>query len=217
MIPRRNLIAGSVALLLAGLPAEAKLTSVRRLAQQLGLTPPKFAREWLGGVPAEQLGLARVPWQEAAANALWSGAGVYSLARTTWLSTELNSLANSSANTLSTLGAAFQNTAAWLYYDTEFLAGSTLTPAAGAFIELWQLRSLDGGTNYEDGSASVAPGRPADITILVRAGTTITPRSGASRGILPPAFYKPIARNQTGVSLPASGNVISYVGYTEIQ
>ena len=151
---------------------------------------------------------------QAATNFLWSGGGSYNVGRTTWLSTELNSLANSSANVLSTLGAAFQNTSAWIYYDVEFLAGGTLTPAAGAFIEVWHLRSLD-GTNYEDGSATVAPGRLADATIAVRAGTTITPRAGANRGVLPPATYKPIARNQTGVSLPASGNVISFAAYTE--
>lgn len=116
---------------------------------------------------------------------------------------------------LSTLGAAVQNASSWIFADVEFLAGGTLTPVAGAFIELWLLRSIDGGTNYEDGSATVAPGRLADIVIPVRAGTTITPRAGASGLVLPPGFYKPIARNQTGVALPASGNVIRFSTSTE--
>jgi len=146
---------------------------------------------------------------------LWDGAGVYSASRTTWLSTQLNALANSAANTLCAAGSAFQNTAGLLYADVEFLAGGTTTPVAGAFLELWLLRSLDGGTSYEDGSATVAPGRPCDITIMVRAGTTITPRAGASGLILPPGFYKPIARNQTGVTLAATGNIISFAAYTE--
>lgn len=151
----------------------------------------------------------------AATNFLWSGAGAYNAGPTNWLTTELNSLANSSANVLSTLGGAFQNTSSWIFADPEFLAGGTLSPTAGAFVELWLLRSLDGGTNYEDGSATVAPGRVADVVMSVRAGTTITPRAGASGLFLPPAFYKPIARNQVGVTLPASGNIVRFSAYTE--
>jgi hypothetical protein len=150
-----------------------------------------------------------------ATNFLWSGAGSYGLGVANFLTTELNALVVSSGNTLSTLGAAFQNTGGWLYADVEFLAGSTFTPTANGFIELWLLRSLDGGTSYEDGSSSVAPGRPADLNILVRAGTTITPRSGASGLTLPPGFYKPLARNQTGATLPATGNLIRLAGYTQ--
>lgn len=150
-----------------------------------------------------------------ATNFLWSGAGAYSLAVGNWLTTELNALAASSANVLSTLGAAFQNTGGWLYADVEFVAGGTMTPVAPAFGELWLLLSLDGGTNYEDGSATVAPGRPADLILPVRAGTTITPRAGASRLILPPGFYKPLFRNQLGASLPATSNLVRFAAYTQ--
>lgn len=147
-------------------------------------------------------------------NFLWSGAGSYSAGPANWLTAELNALANSSGNTLSTLGAPVQNTAGWIFADVEFVAGGTMTPVAGAFIEVWLLRALD-GANYEDGSATVAPGRPADITIPVRAGTTITPRAGSPGQVLPPGFYKPIARNLTGVALPATGNLIRFSTYTE--
>jgi hypothetical protein len=148
------------------------------------------------------------------ANFVWEGSGVYGVAVANWLTTELNTLANSAANVLSTLGAAFQNTTGRQFADVEFLAGGTLTPVAGAFIELWLLRSLDGGTNYEDGSATVAPGRPADVVIPVRAGTTITPRGGQSGVWMPPGFYKPIVRNQTGVALPATANLIRFALYS---
>lgn len=147
-------------------------------------------------------------------NFLWAGSGAYSVSVANWLTTELNALGASSANTLSTLGAAFQNTNSMVYADIEFVAGGTFTPTAGAFIELWLLRSLD-GTNYPDGSATVAPGRPPDATISVRAGTTITPRSDYPGLILPPGFYKPIARNQTNATLPATGNLIRFAMYTE--
>lgn len=144
---------------------------------------------------------------------IWPG---YNAAAATWLTTELNSLANSAANVLSTLGGAFDNTSTgYVYCDVEFLTGGTLTPVAGAFVEVWLLRSLNGGTNYEDGSATVAPGRLPDAIIPVRAGTTITPRAGMSGIILPPGAYKPILRNQTGVALPASGNTLSFRPYSE--
>ena len=167
---------------------------------------------WIAGASPALLGLKPA---QAATNFLWSGGGAYNAGRTTWLSTELNSLASSTGNVLSTLGAAFQNTASYVYFDVEFLSGGAITPVAGAFIELWLLRSLDGGTAYEDGSASVAPGRAADIVLPVRAGTSITPRAGSGRGVLPPAFYKPIARNQLSVALAASGNTITFSAYTE--
>lgn len=150
----------------------------------------------------------------AATNFLWEGAGSYGVGVANTLTTELNALGNSSGNTLSTLGAAFQNTNARLFADFEFVSGGTITPVAGAFVEYWQLLSLDGGTAYEDGSASVAPGRPADFTIKVRAGTTITPRAGVSKIPMPVAFWKPIARNELGVSMAATSNLIRYVLYS---
>lgn len=146
------------------------------------------------------------------ANFLWSG---YLATAANLLTTELNALANSTGNTLATLGAEIDNsTNKYILADVEFLAGGTFTPTAGAFIELWLLVPLD-GTNYEDGSSTVAPGRPADIIIPVRAGTTITPRAGARGLILPTGKFKPIARNQTGATLPATGNTITYRPYTE--
>jgi hypothetical protein len=148
-------------------------------------------------------------------NFLWAGSGAYSVAVANLLTTELNSLAASSGNTLSTLGPAVQNTNGMLFADLEFVAGGNFTPIAPAFIEVWALRSLDGGSNYEDGSSTVAPGRPRDIAIQVRAGTTITPRAGAGvRLELPPGYYKFIARNQTGATLPSSGNLLRAALYT---
>lgn len=146
-------------------------------------------------------------------NFLWAGAGAYSAGPTNLLTTELNSLAITNLNTLSTLGAAFQNTGGWIYADVEFI-GASAAFGVGAFMELWLLRSLDGGTNYEDGSATSAPGRAADIIIPVR-NVTAAMRSGASGLILPPGFFKPIARNQTGVALAASANSIRYSLYTQ--
>lgn len=171
-----------------------------------------------GGMAAAAAGVAlamRPAEAEAATNFLWEGSGVYGVSVANLLTTQLNALANSNGNTLSTLGAAFQNTTGRVYADVEFVAGGTFSPGSGAFIELWLLRSLDGGSTYEDGSSSVAPGRAPDIVIPVEQGTSITPRNGASGLVLPPAFYKPLARNQTGIGLPSTGNIIRYALYTE--
>ncbi len=150
-----------------------------------------------------------------ATNFLWSGAGAYVAGPTNWLTTELNALANSTGNVLSAAGAAVQNTGALIYCDVEFIAGSTFTPLANGFIEVWFLLSINSGTNYEDGSATVAPGRFSDFQIPIRAGTTITPRAITRGIILPPSFYKPIVRNQTGATLPATGNILRFAVYTE--
>src|SRR3954466_11761048 len=102
----------------------------------IGLSRRRLLRLGLGLAP-----LILLPHgARAATNFLWSGAGVYNAGPTNWLTTELNSLANSTANVLSTLGAAFQNTSSWIFADPEFLAGGTLTPTAGAIVELWCLR-----------------------------------------------------------------------------
>lgn len=139
----------------------------------------------------------------------FTGSG-YLAAASDWLTTELNSLASSNSNTLSSAGSAIDNsTDKRILADIEFLAGGTYTPTAGGFIELWLLRTLD-GTNYEDGSSTVAPARRPDLIIPVRAGTTITPRAGgAGRLIIPPGLFKPIARNQSGATLPSSGSKIT--------
>lgn len=170
----------------------------------------------LGALAAAAGAVVLLPSEaDAATNFLWEGAGSYGVSVANLLTTQLNSLASSNANTLSTLGSAFQNTAARVYADVEFVAGGTFSPTAGGFVELWFLRSLDGGSSYEDGSASIAPGRAPDIVIPVRGGTTITPQAGASGLILPPGFFKPIARNQTGATLPSSGNIVRYALYSE--
>jgi hypothetical protein len=141
---------------------------------------------------------------------LWTA---YEAAAANLLTTELNSLGNSSTTTLSTIGAAIDNTSnLFQFADVEFLAGGTYTPTAGGFLELWLVMTLD-GTNYEDGSSSIPPGRPADIIIPIRNGTTITPRNTARGLLLPPALFKPLVRNQSGAALPSSGNTLRYRAY----
>lgn len=128
------------------------------------------------------------------------------------LTTQLDGLASGAT---SETGSVVINTGGRVYADVEFVSGGTFSPGAGAYIELWLLRSIDGGAHYEDGSPSNPPSKPADIAIMIRAGSSISPRCGAPGLMLPPGYYKPIARNMTGAALPSSGNYIRMAAYSE--
>lgn len=126
------------------------------------------------------------------------------------LTTELNTLANG-AYAISTVagssGVLDNGSNKYPNCHVEFLAGGNYTPLANGYIPIWLLESLD-GTNYDDGSASIVPARRPDITISVRAGTTITPRGQAKGLLMPQGLYKVLAANMTGATFPSSGNVI---------
>src|SRR4051812_40304985 len=94
----------------------------------------------------------------------------------TLLTTELNSLAN---NTMSAAGSAQTNTQATSNFNgyvrgkVELNLGSPSgTVTAGTLIDLWFLRTIDGGSNYEDGSASISPARAPDVVFPLRAVST---------------------------------------------
>lgn len=129
------------------------------------------------------------------------------------LTTELNSLAN---NTNGSAGSAVNNVAGgtsnadgYVRGAVElYLAAYTGTPTAGTGVSLWFLRSVDGGTNYEDGSSSVTPARTADVFIPVRALSS-GPQRVAVPCWLPAGYWKPLARNEgTGITFASSGNTV---------
>ena len=142
----------------------------------------------------------------------------------TLLSTELNSLASSAtlaAGAIATVGGTsgkFNNV-----YSGGGLGGypmgefelSLAAPAAGltagTAAYIWFLNSVD-GTNFEDGSNSIIPTRPADLIIPVRAVT------GAQRIIvvapLPPNLFFPLLSHNTGQNWNASGNNLKVVPVT---
>lgn len=150
-------------------------------------------------------------------NVLWNvGTNGYISAAQTLLDTQLNALATA---TMCAAGTAIDNSAGdkAIWADFEFLAGGTFTPLANGYISVWFLRTLNGGTNYEDGSASITPPRKPDLIIPVRAGTTITPRAGRPMIVLPPGQFEGIAMNNTGATLPATGNTIKFRTYAQAQ
>lgn len=129
----------------------------------------------------------------------------------TLLSSELNGLLN---NTLSAPSTDTINSSGALYCDLEFVAGAAFSPGSNAALDVWMLRSIDGGVTFEDGSASLVPPRDPDVTILVRQGTSIIPRAGQPLFVLPPGHYKAMARNRLGATIP-TGSILRMGGYTE--
>jgi hypothetical protein len=124
---------------------------------------------------------------------------------TTALTTGLNSLANnalvaSSAITLSTGEPGYQRC------EAELVLTYGTAPTANTACVVWLLREVD-GTNYEDGSSTVTPGRNPDLVFPLRAVTT------AQRivvvGDLPPGSFVALLRNDgTGQSMASSGNTL---------
>lgn len=129
------------------------------------------------------------------------------------LTTELNSLAN---NTMCAAGSAVNNVSGGTTDADGYVRGSvqlTLatysgTPTAYTGVCLWFLKSVDGGSTYEDGSSSVTPARPPDLVIPVR-NVSSGPQVITRQCWVPAGYWKPIAKNDgTGITFAASGNSI---------
>lgn len=108
-------------------------------------------------------------------------------------------------------GAAVDNSSdKYLYADFELVIDYGTNPTAGSAIELSLLRSVDGGSTYED-----APGPGGFAGAFILAATTNT-QILIIRGVpLPPGFFKPyIAAKTTGQTAAASGNTLKMMKYT---
>jgi hypothetical protein len=142
---------------------------------------------------------------------LWQAAP---LSRGTGLTTELNSLANVG---FSAVGTAFDNTVNGDQFGWADIVLESLTPAAGAYLELYLVQSLD-GTTYEDAPSSTNPG-----THMLAARVLVTTGAAAKRimtplFLLPAGKFKPVLYNATGVAFAASANTVTlYTGNDELQ
>lgn len=129
----------------------------------------------------------------------------------TLLSSELDSLANNS-NAVHSTNVTFTS-AGFLRAELELVASYSVAPTANTCVLVWLLREVD-STNYEDGGASVTPGRPPDAVFPLRSVT------GAQRIIvlidLPPGAVKPLLRNDgTGQAMASSGNTLKVRPFTQ--
>lgn len=132
-----------------------------------------------------------------------------------YLTTALNSLGNAGY----VLGAAIDPSAFTapnangLMMNLE-VAMAAFSPGVSGYLTLWRIDSVD-GTNFADGDTT--NGAPAGTPIWVRGvitGTTVTRRAVFSGIVLPSTKFKFLLQNNTGATMAASGNTMSYTVYT---
>jgi len=123
----------------------------------------------------------------------------------TYYTTELNSLGN---GTFVAVGAEIANETDLYFYIAFELVLASLSPAAGAYVDIWINYQPD-GTNYAD------PAKPlqtsAQLCQLQLDTTASTAQRIVSRACaILPMDFKLQLRNGAGVSFGASGNTLKY-------
>lgn len=128
--------------------------------------------------------------------------------------TELNALANGS-NAVSSVGgtSGVFTQASWgngIWGVADFVAGGAFTPTAGGYLAGWFLFSPDGGTTFEKVVAATDMPRSPDFIIPLFASAYASNDVSQSSGIFRIPFWsnKVYIANHSGVSLPATGNII---------
>lgn len=128
---------------------------------------------------------------------------------TTYLSTELNSLADGANK----LGAKIDNEADGeneMFIDVEFsIATQGSARDAGAYVALYLLESVD-GTNFTYGSDSVDPPASALIDVFLLDAATTARYVCLTNLQLPPLDFKLLLMNETGQAFASSGNTLKY-------
>lgn len=98
----------------------------------------------------------------------------------------------------------------------------TTAPAAGAFIQLHFITAVD-GTNYEDGSDSVAPGTMTfvgsfiPLLVATQQRLPLFQTTYGQRILMPPCKFKPLIINNgsTAFTNTDDENVLSYRVYSD--
>lgn len=147
------------------------------------------------------------------ANAIkWAGAWT---SRSNVLSTELNSLANTSRTNAGT--AVDNSTNLDQYGKLELNVTFGTAPDSGATVKIFMVTAPD-GTNYEDGSSSVAPGSHTLVDIIPVKASTSAQRLMSRIIPLQPAPTKFLLENQTGQAFPATGSAVElFTNNDEVQ
>lgn len=131
----------------------------------------------------------------------------------TWMSTELNSLANAACAASSVIDA---DAYGQLYADVEVYVTFGTAPTANQPIELYIARRID-GTNIEDyvtGASGTGPQNGYIGSVMPRAVTTAQ-RMILPKVELPPSDFVLLAINRTGQAMASSGNTVKAIRYTE--
>lgn len=140
--------------------------------------------------------MADVKWKHGASNPV------------SYITTGLNSLATTGTVT----SAAIDNSTNRLrYVDVQLSITYGTNPTAGSIIELWVVRSVDGGSTYE-----AVPPLSGLVGAFVLAATTSTQVLIVPGVALPPGFFKfHLVAKTTGQTAAASGNTLTGLEYTE--
>lgn len=133
----------------------------------------------------------------------WQSPGI---SPTSYLTTELNSLANAGMK----LGAAINPSEAMLVNFELTLNTQGSARSSGARVDFYIIESLDDGTTYQYGSDSLAPSAHCFVgSIIFDAATTA--RVGVLMGVpINPGRQKVMVVNNTGQAFASSGNVLKY-------
>lgn len=125
--------------------------------------------------------------------------------RSTVLTTELNSLGNTSRTNAGSAIDNGTNLDRYGFLELNVTFGSA--PSAGGYVALYMVTALD-GTNYDDGSSSVDPGTHTLVTTIPLRATTNAQKLHSVRFELPPCPIKFILENRSGQAFPASGSTV---------
>ena len=130
----------------------------------------------------------------------------------TYLSTELDSLANSTSDTtgFSPLGVELPNETDLYYFInlTLELAAQGAARSAGASVEIWISYALDGADYGDASNAAFVTGLLC--TFQLDAATTARQLPPIVNIALAPLDSKLYVRNRTGQAFAASGNTLKY-------
>lgn len=130
---------------------------------------------------------------------------------TSYLTTELNSLANDGNK----LGAEIDNSAGLkTFMDVEVnLAAQGSARSVGATVAIFLILAPD-GTNYWFGDDSLDANADKLIATVGFDAATNARRNGRQMLVVPPGKFKLLVENKTGQALAASGNTVSYRLYS---
>lgn len=125
------------------------------------------------------------------------------------MTTELNSIANNANAIANTAWDNSLTAALWLDGDFRFNLATGITPAGSLSIELFLLPAID-GTNYPDGSATIVPSISHFRRQFFFRAVTGAQVSDIEAVRLPFHKFKALIINRLGVTLPSSGNILSF-------
>ena len=145
-------------------------------------------------------------------------------AAVTLMTTELNSLANgtgvistvngTSGVFTSVVGGGTANLIGYLFGRYELVLAAPASAFTAGAVNVWFIEMAD-GTNYEDGSASLTPKRPPDLTFYPQA--SVAAQRIIVNAALPVGSFKilmlPLGLG-SGAVLAASGNTLKVRGHS---